>query len=153
MLSDRERSYLRGLRWRRRVAVAVGMLLIVVGGFYGIWGAGQFRSRLDVEVGEERSASIRDPVARLALLFAPYQDRLREAEPETEAERVLLAELGEQTAISAQLLVLLVRFLFASLVLTGGLILFASGMGTKRLLTILDSLLEQQNRGERGPGG
>ena len=28
------------------------------------------------------------PLAKLALLFAPYQDRLREAEPETELETI-----------------------------------------------------------------
>ena len=153
MIGEREHSYLRGLRWRRRAALAIGLILTLAGGSYALWGAGQFRSELGLEVTREPSAASWDPLARIALLFAPYQERLRAAEPETEAERTLLKELDEQTTLTSQLLVLLVRFLFASLVLTGGLILFASGMGTKRLLTILDSLLEQQNRGERGPGG
>jgi hypothetical protein len=147
MLNDREHSYLRGFRWRRRAAIAMGLLLTLAGGFYGIWGAGQFRSRLGTEVSEEQSASMRDPVARLALLFAPYHERLRELEPETETERILLEELDERTTLTAQLLVLLVRFLFASLVLTTGLILFSNGLGTRRLLAILDSILEHQNRG------
>lgn len=153
MLSDREQSYLRGLRWRRRAAIVVGLLLIAIGSSYGIWGAGQLRSRLDVEVAEVRSAPTWDPLAKLALVFAPYQDRLSEAVPETEAERVLLAELAEQTALSAQLVVLLFRYLFASLVLTAGFILLSSGIGTRRLLSILDSLLEKQQRGIGGAGG
>ena len=90
-----------------------------------------------------------DPLARLALLFAPYHERLRQAEPETEAERILLGELDEQTTLTARLLVLLIRILFASLVLTSGLILVASGLGNRRLLAILDSMLEQQQRSDQ----
>ena len=77
----------------------------------------------------------------------PTTSDSREAEPETEAERILLEELDEQTTLAARLLVLLVRFLFASFVLTAGLILLSSGLGTRRLLAILDSTLEQQERG------
>jgi hypothetical protein len=150
MLNDRERSYLRGFRWRRRAAVGMGLLLTLAGGFYAIWGAGQFRSDLSIEVSQERSVAAWDPLARLALLFAPYHERLRQAEPETEAERILLGELDEQTTLTARLLVLLVRILFASLVLTSGLILVSSGLGSRRLLAILDSMLEQQDRGRAG---
>jgi hypothetical protein len=149
MLDDRERSYLRRFRWWRRAAVAVGLLLTLAGGGYALWGAGQFRSDFGVEVSRERSAATWDPLARLALLFAPYQERLREAEPETDAERMLLGELDEQTALASGLLVLLIRFLFASLVLTTGLILISSGMANRRLLAILDSVLEQQQASDR----
>ena len=91
-----------------------------------------------------------DPLARLALLFAPYQERIREAEPETEAERILLEELDEQTTLSTQLLLLLVRFLFTSMVLTSGLILVSSGLGNRRLLAIADAILERQQSSDRG---
>jgi len=144
MLSDREHSYLKGFRRRRRAAIAVGLLLSLAGGFYAVWGAGQFQSGLDITVSEEQLASAWDPLARLGLLFAPYRERLSEAEPETEAERILLEELDEQTTLATQLLVLLVRFLFASFVLTTGLILLSNGMVPRRLLAILDSILEQQ---------
>ena len=147
MLDDREQRYLRRFRWWRRAAIAVGLLLALAGGGYGIWGAAQFRSELGVQVSRERSAATWDPLARLALLFAPYQERLREAEPETDAERMLLEELDEQTALASGLLVLLIRFLFASLVLTTGLILISSGLANRRLLAILDSVLEQRERG------
>jgi hypothetical protein len=149
MLSDRERRYLRGLRWRRRAAIALGLLLALAGGSYGIWGAEQFRLAMGDQVDEARSSVTRDPLANLALLFAPYQQRLRQAEPETEAERILLEELDERTTLSAQLVVLLFRFLFASLVLTTGLILLSTGTGTRRLLAILDSVLEQQPAPDR----
>jgi len=149
MLDDRERSYLKRFRWWRRAAVAVGLLLTLAGGGYALWGAGQFRSNLGVEVSRERSAATWDPLARMALLFAPYQERLREAEPETDAERMLLEELDEQTALASGLLVLLIRFLFASLVLTTGLILISSGTANRRLLAILDSVLEQQQASDR----
>jgi hypothetical protein len=149
MIDDRERSYLRGLRWRRRAALAMGLLLTLAGGFYALWGAGQFQSELGIEAGQERSVASWDPPARLALLFAPYHERLREAEPETETESILLGELDEQTTLTTQLLVLLVRFLFASMVLTPGLILVSSGLGNRRLLAIVDSMLEQQDRGRR----
>ena len=149
MIDDRERSYLRGLRWRRRAALAMGLLLTLAGGFYALWGAGQFRSELGIEVSRERSVASWDPLARLALLFAPYHERLREAEPETETESILLGELDEQTTLTTQLLVLLARFLFASMVLTTGLILISSGLGNRRLLAIVDSILEQQDR-DRG---
>jgi hypothetical protein len=147
MLDDSERSYLRGFRWRRRTAIAMGLLLTLAGGFYAIWGAGQFRSDLGIEVSQERSVAAWDPLAHMALLFAPYHERLRQAEPETEAERILLGELDEQATLTARLLVLLVRILFASLVLTIGLILVSSGLGNRRLLAIVDSILEQQERG------
>jgi hypothetical protein len=144
MIDERERSYLRGLRWRRRTALAIGLILTLAGGSYALWGAGQFRSELGLEVPRERSAASWDPLARLALLFAPYQERLRAAEPETEAERTLLRELDEQTTLTSQLFVLLVRFLFASLPLTAGLILVSSGLGNRRLLAIVDSILAQR---------
>ncbi len=144
MLSDREHGYLRRLRWRRRTAIAVGLLLTTAGGLYAIWGAGQFQSDLGIEVSQERSVATWDPLARLTLLFAPYHERLREAEPETEAERILIGELDEQTTLTARLLVLLIRILFASLVLTTGLILISSGLGNRRLLAIVDSMLKQQ---------
>jgi hypothetical protein len=150
MIDDRERSYLRGFRWRRRAALAIGLLLTLAGGFYALWGAGQFRSELGIEVREEPSAASWDPLARLALLFAPYQERLREAEPETEAERALLEELDERTTLTTQLLVLLARFLFASLILTTGLILISSALGNRRLLAIVDSILREQDREEPG---
>jgi hypothetical protein len=144
MLSDHEHGYLRRLRWRRRAAITMGLLLTAAGGLYAIWGAGEFRARLGTEDREERSASPRDPVARLARLFAPYHERLAEAEPETDTERILIEELDEQTTLAAQLLVLLVRFLFASLVLTTGLILLSNALVTGRLVAMLDSVLEQQ---------
>jgi hypothetical protein len=147
MLSDREQSYLRRFRWWRRAAIAMGLLLTLVGGCYALWGAGQFRSGLGIDGSRERSAATWDPLARMALLFAPYQERLREAEPETDAERTLLEELDEQTTLASGLLVLLIRILFASLVLTSGLILVSSGLANRRLLAILDSVLEQQERG------
>jgi hypothetical protein len=147
MLDGRERSYLRRFRWRRRAAVAMGLLLTLAGGFYAIWGAAQFRSNLGIEIGQERSVATWDPLARLALLFAPYHERLQEAEPETEAERILIGELDVQTTLTARLLVLLIRILFATLVLTSGLILVSSGLGNRRLLAIIDSMLEQQERG------
>jgi hypothetical protein len=93
--------------------------------------------------------STRDPVARLGLLFAPYQKRLGELETETETERILLRELDEQTRLAAQLLVLLVRILFASLVVTVGMILFASGWSNHRVLSILDTLLEHRQPADR----
>jgi len=143
MLSDREHSYLRRFRWQRRAAVAVGLILTLAGGSYAIWGAREFRTAIRDGVAAGRSAPTQDPLASLALLFAPYQERLWEANPETEAEIILLEELDERTTLSAQLLVLLVRFLFASMVLTTGLILFSNGIATRRLLAILDSVLEQ----------
>jgi len=150
MLEDRERNYLRRLRWQRRVALAMGLVLTLSGGGYALWGAGQLRSELGSEVSRERSAASWDPLARLALLFAPYQERIREAEPETETERILLEELDEQTTLSTQLLLLLVRFLFASMVLTSGLILLSSGLGNRRLLAIADAMLERQQRSDHG---
>ena len=148
MIGERERSYLRGLRWRRRAALAIGLMLTLAGGSYALWGAGQFRSELGLEVPREPSAASWDPLARMALLFAPYKERLRAAEPETEAERTLLQELDEQTTLTSQLLVLLFRFLFASLALTPGLILVSSGLGNRRLLAIVDSMLAQQREPE-----
>jgi hypothetical protein len=144
MLSDREHGYLKRLRWRRRAAIAFGLLLTTAGGLYAIWGAGQFQADLGIEVSQERSVATWDPLARLALLFAPYHERLREAEPETEAERILIGELGEQTTLTARLVVLLIRILFASLVLTAGLILLSNALVTGRLVAMLNSMVEQQ---------
>jgi len=149
MLDDRDRRYLRRLRWRGRAAIGVGLLLTLAGGCYALWGAAQFRSNLASEVDRERWVAAWDPPTRLALLFAPYHERLEEAEPETESERLLLEELDEQTALAAGLLVLLIRFLFASLVLTVGLILLASAGPNRRLLSILDSLVERQQASDR----
>jgi hypothetical protein len=144
MLSDREHRYLRGLRWRRRAALGLGLLLAAAGGLYAIWGAGQFRASVGTAVEAQGLPATWDPLARLALLFAPYHERLRQAAPETEVERMLLDELDEQTTLSAQLVVLLVRVLFASLVLTSGLILFSSAAGTGRLLAILERIQERE---------
>jgi hypothetical protein len=149
MLAQGEQRTLSGLRRRSRSAVAVGLVLALSGGSYGVWGAGQFRTRLASETRETPAVSTRDPVARLGLLFAPYQKRLGELETETETERILLRELDEQTRLAAQLLVLLVRILFASLVVTVGMILFASGWSNRRVLSILDTLLEHRQPADR----
>jgi hypothetical protein len=149
MLSDRERGYLRTLRRRRRGAIAVGLLLTVAGGLYAIWGAGDFRARVGVEALEERSAPPWDPIAQLARLFTPDRERLAEAEPQTDTERILIEELDERTTLAAQLLVLLVRFVFASLVLTTGLILLSNALVTGRLAAMLDSVLDRQREPEQ----
>ena len=149
MLTHREQHTVRGIRRRRRSAISVGLLLALSGGFYAVWGAGQFQSGLASESGETRTVSTRDPVARLGLLFAPYQERLRALEPETETERMLLGELDEQTRLAAQLLVLLVRILFASLVVTTGMILLSSGLSNRRILAILEALLEHRQPPDR----
>lgn len=146
MLSERDHGYLRRIRGRRYTAIAVGVLLTVSGAFYAIWGAGQFRERLADPAPAELSVAPRDPIARLARLFAPYHERLQEARPETEAERILIEELDGQTTLAAQLLVLLVRFLFASLVLTTGLILVSNALVTGRLLSMLDTVLEKHKQ-------
>lgn len=139
-----DRRTVNGLQRRNRGAIAVGLLLALGGGLYGVWGAGEFRSGLTTEIRESRTLSTRDPVARLGLLFAPYQERLGELEPETETERILLRELDEQTRLAAQLLVLLVRVLFASLVMTVGMILFSSGWSQQRALALVDGWLDRR---------
>ena len=66
-----DRRTVNGLQRRNRGAIAVGLLLALGGGLYGVWGAGEFRSGLTTEIRESRTLSTRDPVARLGLLFAP----------------------------------------------------------------------------------
>ena len=140
------RESLAALRARVRALEGEGELSLLAAVLRGDPRAG---ARALADRCERKVAALERERARLARLFTPYHERLAEAEPETDTERILIEELDEQTTLAAQLLVLLVRFLFASLVLTTGLILLSNALVTGRLVAMLDSILDRHQAPDR----
>jgi Na+/melibiose symporter-like transporter len=76
----------------------------------------------------------------LALLTLGYQERLSQLEPQTEREETLLTHLKAQTDTTIRLILMLFRLLFASMVMTAGVVFLSVGLTQKQFLDIMEKL-------------
>lgn len=136
MLTAKEERFLRRVSSRHRYTIIIGFALSLAGGLYGIWGVQQ----LDPERAPTPYEAFDRPIAQLAFLAARYQERLRQVEPQTEREERLLTELRAQTDMTVRFLLALFRFMFASMVVTAGVIFIAVGFTEKQFLDIMRKL-------------
>lgn len=133
MLTEKDKRVLQRTSTQYRYAIIIGFALALAGGLYGIWGVQQ----LDPGRAPNPGEAFDRPIARLALLAARYQERLTQIAPETEREEKLLEQLKVQTDILVRLFLAFFRFLFASMVVTAGVVFIAVGLTQKQFLDII----------------
>lgn len=136
MLTKQELHFLQRASSRYRYAIITGIALCVVGGLYGVWGVQQ----MDPERVPRPYEAFDRPIARLALVAAGYEKRLSQVEPQNEREDTLLAHLKTQTDTTVRLILVLIRFMFASMVMTAGVFFLAVGLTQKQFLGIVGKL-------------
>ena len=136
MLTNREQRFLAKLRTRHLPALITGFVFFIAGSLYLIWAT----ERLHTTPAAEEAAALDWPVARMARLFTSQQERLDRIEPRTPRESTLLAELRAQTDANGRLLVLVLRLIFGSVLLSAGLTLLASAVAQRRLLRVIGKL-------------
>jgi uncharacterized membrane protein YphA (DoxX/SURF4 family) len=135
-LGERQERFLRRVLRSQRPIAAIGLVVALIGAAYGFWGVLQFEP-----VGPPADAFDR-PIARMGRLFERYQRALDNAPISTELERFLIGELRLRTDMTASVVVLLLRLLVATIVLTAGLVMLTVNVERQRLLALISTLRE-----------
>jgi len=136
MLHDRDANTLARVRRRQRPVLITGGLLFLLGAVYMLWAV----DRLHGTPAVEETAAFDRPIAVLAQRVSAQQERLERLQPVTSIEKSLLAELRAQADITGRLLLFVLRFLVGSIVLTVGLMLLATTLAQRPLLSIFRRL-------------
>jgi hypothetical protein len=136
MLHDRDARTLARVRRRQRPVLIVGTLLFLLGGLYSLWAVDRLHGTPAID---EINAFDR-PIAALAGRVVDQQARLSRVQPVTPVERALLDELRAQADLNGRLLLVVLRLLMGSIVLTVGLALLASAFAQRPLLSIFKRL-------------
>jgi len=116
--------------------LALGALLLVLGAGYMFWSVQQLHG---TPAAAESQAFDR-PVAGMARLTVDALARLERVTPVTPLERSLLGDLRRQTDVTGRLLILVLRLLLGSMLVTAGLVLLASAVAQWPLLGIFRRL-------------
>ena len=121
---------------RQNGAIVLGLILVLVGGCYALWGIGRFDPTVDprADPGFDR------PVAELAFLFDRKDRAVGNIDPQTSMERFLQSELQAQMRLTGSLVILLMRLFLGTFVLTTGLILLTVVVERRRLLKVIEKL-------------
>ena len=136
-LTEREQQWVQRVSSRHFYAIVIGLVLMVAGGSYAIWGTQQLQPAHPLRLDE----AFDRPIARVGRMLAAAQaQRLSAVKPNTVLEINLLRDLRRQTDVSIRLAVTLLRLLFAGMVLSVGLALLTSGLTQKELLHIITKL-------------
>lgn len=133
MLTAKDKQILQRASTRYHYAIAIGFALALAGGLYGIWGVQQ----LDPDRAPNPGEAFDRPIAQLAILAARYEEQLDRIEPQTAREDTLLKQLKVQTDTIVRLFLALFRVLFASMIITAGVVLIAVGLTQKQFLDII----------------
>ena len=136
MLHDRDARTLVRIRRRQRPTLIAGALLFLLGALYSLWAVG----RLHGTPAAEETTAFDRPVAAFARRVSAQQERLHRLQPVTQIERSLLAVLRAQADVTGRLLLFVLRFLVGSIVLTVGLMLLATTLAQRPLLSIFRRL-------------
>lgn len=115
-------------------AVVFGALLMFLGGSYGIWGARQ------LAVGEKGAwqGAFDRPIVRVGMVFLEHIEPLKQRPVTTPLEEQLRDELVVRTEWLAAGVVILFRFMLASMLLTGGMAVLSSGLTRKEVFMLMD---------------
>ena len=136
MLHDRDADTLARVRRRQRPMLIAGALLFLLGALYSLWAV----DRLHGTPAVEETRAFDRPVAVFAQRVSAQQERLERLQPVTQVEKSLHAELRAQADITGRLLLFVLRFLVGSVVLTVGLMLLATTLAQRPLLSIFRRL-------------
>jgi hypothetical protein len=136
VLHDRDARTLARVRRRQLPMLIAGCLLFLLGALYSLWAVDRLHG---TPAAEELNAFDR-PIAAFARPMTAQQERLQRLQPVTPVERSLLAELRAQADTTGRLLLFVLRFLVGSVVLTLGLMLLATTLAQRPLLSIFRRL-------------
>jgi hypothetical protein len=136
VLHDRDANTLARIRRRQRPMLLAGAMLFLLGAVYSLWAV----NRLHGTPSAEETGAFDRPVAALARRVSAQQERIERLQPITQIEKSLLAELRAQADITGRLLLFVLRFLVGSVVVTVGLMLLATTLAQRPLLSILRRL-------------
>jgi len=136
MLHDRDAHTLARVRRRQRPMLIAGALLFLLGALYSLWAV----NRLHGTPAVEEVHAFDRPIAAMAQRVSAQRDRLERLQPVSQIEKSLLAELQAQADITGRLLLFVLRFLVGSVVLTVGLVLLATTLAQRPLLSIFRRL-------------
>jgi hypothetical protein len=132
-LTPGERRLVTRARGRGRVALVIGLACFLLGGAYSLWAVERLRA---TPIAEEVRAPDR-PVARLAALVEPRLAHLAAIDATTALERALLRDLRDQVDLSGRALLLTLRLLIGSVLVTVGLALVAGAVAQRPLLSLI----------------
>jgi uncharacterized membrane protein YphA (DoxX/SURF4 family) len=124
-------------RWRWLVAVA--LTSIALGSGYAFWAVEQVKRE------GENGAGFDAPIARLERLGAARRAALRTLPAQTDLERRLVTELDGRERTTARLLVMVIRLLVGSALVTAGIAALTVVLAERPLIALLAAL------GERPP--
>ncbi|HEU5196190.1 MAG TPA: hypothetical protein VFW70_15720 [Methylomirabilota bacterium] len=136
MLHDRDARTIARVRRRQRPLLIAGALLFLLGAGYSLWAV----DRLHGTPAVDETGAFDRPIARLATRVAAQQERMERLQPVTQVEKSLLAELQTQADLTGRLLLFVLRFLVGSVALTVGLMLVATTLAQRPLLSIFRRL-------------
>ncbi|HXH81886.1 MAG TPA: hypothetical protein VNN07_03050, partial [Candidatus Tectomicrobia bacterium] len=132
-LTPREQRIVARARWRAPVGAVLGLVLFAVGGAYCLWAV----QRLQETPIEQETRAFDRPVARLAELATPRLEQIDRLQTTTSLERTLAGQLREVTDMAARALLMTLRLIVGSMLVTVGIALIASFAAQRRLLAML----------------
>jgi hypothetical protein len=136
LIDARDERLVDAIGRRQNGAIVLGLILVLVGGCYALWGIGRFDPKVDprADPGFDR------PIAELAFLFDRKDRAVGNIDPQTSMERFLQNELQAQMRLTGSLVILLMRLFLGTFVLTTGMILLTVVVERRRLLKVIEKL-------------
>lgn len=116
--------------------LALGALLLVLGSGYMFWSV----QRLHGTPATDEAQAFDRPVAGMARVTVDALARLNRVAPVTPLERALHDDLRRQTDVTGRLLILVLRLLVGSMLVTAGLVLLTNALAQWPLLRIFRRL-------------
>lgn len=139
-LTEKELKWLDKNRRVQPKLLVVGVVLLLLGGFYSIWASHRLISQWD---GKASDDAFDGPIAQLETLFARKPEI--STTPKTASEAQTERALNQVSAYFGCLLAFLLRFIFGNVFLVGGLIFTTASMQARQFLIIINKLKPPDN--------
>ena len=139
-LRDQDRRYLRQMGWMQPVTVGASIVSVVAGVAYIGWALLSF----DYRKNPLDAPAFDRPVLKIAAIYEPYRRTLDKITPETGVELILLDMMKGGLVFSTGMMVLLLRLFLGTLVLLFGLVSLTVVVERRRILAIVERLLEPE---------
>ncbi len=136
MLTERDKRCLQQVSLKHFPAIVVGLVICVTSAAYTVWGIQQ----MTPQQAPHPETAFDRPIARLALLMRPHQERLARMQPKIKLEQTLLNDLAQQYDMTMRLLLTLIRVILGSCGITFGLILLSVGLTQRQFLRVMKKL-------------
>ena len=142
-LSEKELKWLDQNRQAQPKLLVIGIIMLLLGGFYSLWASVRLLSQWDGKGGQ----AFDGPIARLETAFVPRSQV--SGSPKSASERQTEQTLNQVSAYFGCLLAFLLRFIFGNCFLVAGLIFTACSTQARQFLDIIHKL---QSSGDSSPG-